>query len=136
MEYDYRRGSVLDIGFIYHFYTKIRTAITAPSLAQHFTSHYSKQTSALSLLLTSGSGNNSGYFSASVFKSSLNGSSLPNASSCFNCPPYNPFARTEWKTQFQQYQYCCMRIRYRGNMFTEPLPRNGSTRHNIFRKPE
>jgi hypothetical protein len=33
---------------------------------------------------------------------------------------------------FQQYLYCCMPIRYRGKVFTEPLPRNGSTRYNIF----
>jgi hypothetical protein len=30
------------------------------------------------------------------------------------------------KYRFQQYLYCCMRIRCRRNLFTEPLPRNGS----------
>jgi hypothetical protein len=30
------------------------------------------------------------------------------------------------KLRFQQYLYCCMRIHYHGNMFTEPLPRLGS----------
>jgi hypothetical protein len=30
------------------------------------------------------------------------------------------------KHSFQQYLYCCMRIRCRGNLFTESLPRNGS----------
>jgi hypothetical protein len=34
------------------------------------------------------------------------------------------------KRRFQQYLYCCMSIRCRGNMFTEPLPRNGSIRYN------
>jgi hypothetical protein len=28
--------------------------------------------------------------------------------------------------RFKQYLYCCMRIRCRGNVFTEPLHRNGS----------
>jgi hypothetical protein len=35
----------------------------------------------------------------------------------------------------QHYIYCCMRIHCRGNMFTEPLPRNGSTRHDIIEGP-
>jgi hypothetical protein len=26
---------------------------------------------------------------------------------------------------FQQFPYCCVLIRYRGNLFTPPLPRNG-----------
>jgi hypothetical protein len=30
-----------------------------------------------------------------VLKSSLNDGSLPTAYSSFNCPPYDPFARTE-----------------------------------------
>jgi hypothetical protein len=30
------------------------------------------------------------------------------------------------KHRFEEYIYCCMRIRYRGNVFTDPLPRNGS----------
>jgi hypothetical protein len=34
------------------------------------------------------------------------------------------------KHRFQHYLYCCIRIRCRGNMFTEPLPRNGSTSYN------
>jgi hypothetical protein len=29
-------------------------------------------------------------------------------------------------SRFQQYFECCMRIRFRGKVFTEPLPRNGS----------
>jgi hypothetical protein len=36
------------------------------------------------------------------------------------------------KHRFQQYIYCCMRIRCRGEVFTEPLPRNDSTRYNIL----
>jgi hypothetical protein len=35
------------------------------------------------------------------------------------------------KHRFQQYLCICMRIRCRGNVFTEPLPRNGSTRYSI-----
>jgi hypothetical protein len=34
--------------------------------------------------------------------------------------------------RFQQYLYCHMCSRCRGNMFTEPLPINGSIRCNIF----
>jgi hypothetical protein len=52
--------------------------------------------------------------------------------SCCNRPPYNPFARPEWKYRFQQHLYCWMRICCRGIEFTEPLPRNGSTRYNIL----
>jgi hypothetical protein len=36
------------------------------------------------------------------------------------------------KHRFQQYLYCCMRVRCSGNVFTEPLPSNGSTLYNIF----
>jgi hypothetical protein len=35
------------------------------------------------------------------------------------------------KHRFQQYLCCCLRIRSGGNMFTEPLPRNGYTRYNM-----
>jgi hypothetical protein len=30
------------------------------------------------------------------------------------------------KHRFQQNLYCCMRIHCRGNVFTKPLPRNGT----------
>jgi hypothetical protein len=36
------------------------------------------------------------------------------------------------KHRFKQYLYCCIRIHCRGNMFTEPLARNGCTRYNIL----
>jgi hypothetical protein len=36
------------------------------------------------------------------------------------------------KHRFQQYLFCYMRIRCSGNVFTDPLPRNGSTRYNIL----
>jgi hypothetical protein len=29
-----------------------------------------------------------------------------------------------WKRCFQQFFYCCVCIRYRGNVSTEPMPRN------------
>jgi hypothetical protein len=34
--------------------------------------------------------------------------------------------RTAYKTTVQQFLYCCVCIRCRGNVFTEPLPRNDS----------
>jgi hypothetical protein len=43
---------------------------------------------------------NDGYSSASGIKSSLNDSSLATAFSCFSCPLYNPFERTEQKIPF------------------------------------
>jgi cytochrome c oxidase assembly factor CtaG len=46
-------------------------------------------------------------------------------------PPYNPFTRTVHKHRFHQYLYCCMRILYRWNVFTKPLPRNCSKLYNI-----
>jgi hypothetical protein len=38
------------------------------------------------------------------------------------------------KLHFQQY-LCCVRIRCRGNVFTELSPRNGCTRYNIYSVP-
>jgi hypothetical protein len=32
--------------------------------------------------------------------------------------------RPHWKRRFQQFFYCCVCIRYRGNISTEPLPSN------------
>jgi hypothetical protein len=46
----------------------------------------------------------------------------------FITPLYGP----NRKHHFQQYLYFCLRIRYRGNVFTEPLPRNGYTRYIIL----
>jgi hypothetical protein len=43
-----------------------------------------------------------------------------------------PLHEQSKKHSLQQNLYCCMRIRCRGNVFTEPLPSNGSTRYNIF----
>jgi hypothetical protein len=41
---------------------------------------------------------------------------------CSNCPGYNFSARTTYETQFI---FCCVHILCRGNVFTEPLTRNG-----------
>jgi hypothetical protein len=38
------------------------------------------------------------------------------------------------KPRFRQYLYCCMRMICRRNVFTQPLPRHGSTRCNILRR--
>jgi hypothetical protein len=86
-----------------------------------------------------------------ALKSSLNCGSLITASfphrllyrTAFVAPIF--FFVTPWhgpsrKHLFQKYLYCCMRIRCCGNVFTEPLPRNGfgillisrSLRHNGF----
>jgi hypothetical protein len=67
---------------------------------------------------------NNGYSSASGIKSSLHGDSL--ASIVLLITPLHGPSR---KHRFQQYLYCRMRIRCRGYMFTESLPRNGSTRY-------
>jgi hypothetical protein len=71
----------------------------------------------------------SGYSFASVLKSSLNGGSLPTtiASTVLLITPLHGPSR---KHLFQQHLYCCMRIRCCWNMFTKPLPRNGSTCYN------
>jgi hypothetical protein len=55
--------------------------------------------------------------------------SLPSFSSVFLITPLHGPSR---KHRFQQYFYCCMRIRCRGNVFTEPLFRNGSTLYSVF----
>jgi hypothetical protein len=44
----------------------------------------------------------------------------------FVAPVTTPLYGPSRKHRFQQYLYCCMRIRCHGNVFTEPLPRNGS----------
>jgi hypothetical protein len=43
--------------------------------------------------------------------------------------PYLYPPGTGWPVYFQQYLQCCVRIRCCGNVFTEPLPTNGSTRY-------
>jgi hypothetical protein len=58
---------------------------------------------------------NNDYSFASGSKSSLNGDSLP--TELFST--YSHLAR------IKEYLYCCLRIRFLGNVFTEPLPRNG-----------
>jgi hypothetical protein len=42
-----------------------------------------------------------------------------------------PLHEPSRKSRLQQYHCGCVRIRWRGNVFAEPLPRNGSTRYNI-----
>jgi hypothetical protein len=42
---------------------------------------------------------------------------------CPNCFLCNSSARTTSKIPFL---YCCVRVRFRGSVFTEPFPRNGS----------
>jgi hypothetical protein len=41
---------------------------------------------------------------------------------CHNCLPYNSSALSSSKTLFF---YCCVHIRFHGNVFTKPLLRNG-----------
>jgi hypothetical protein len=36
-----------------------------------------------------------------------------------------PWHRPHRKHRFRQYLYCCMRIRWCGNVFIDPLPKNG-----------
>jgi hypothetical protein len=77
------------------------------------------------------------YYSASVFKSSLIGGSLPTSFLALIVLLLTPLLGPSRKYRFQQYFYCCLRILYRENMFTEPLPRNGSIRYsiNVWQKP-
>jgi hypothetical protein len=86
---------------------------------------------------------NSGNCSASALKSSLNGGShstvpfLPTLPYRINSIASIVLLITSLhgpsrKHRFQQYLYRCMSVRCRGNVFTEPLPINGSTRYNIY----
>jgi hypothetical protein len=80
---DYRRGFGLDIGFIDHFNTHVTilhySAIANfHTLQNHAESFPVRSVFASTCLITA---SNSGYFSASVLKYSLNGASLPTASS-------------------------------------------------------
>jgi hypothetical protein len=87
---------------------------------------------------------NNGYSSASGIKSFLNGNSFPAelflpkskllydgriTANHFVLAPtivllITPLHGPSRKHRFQQYLYCCMRIRCCGNVFTAPLPRN------------
>jgi hypothetical protein len=77
---------------------------------------------------------NCGDSSASGLKSTLNGCFLPTVSFPHRLPYRNdlvapivflttPLHGPSRKHRFQKYLYCCIRIRCRGNVFTEPLPR-------------
>jgi hypothetical protein len=70
---------------------------------------------------------NNDYSSTSVLKSSLNGCFLPTELFLLQFVSLWPLHGPTRKDSFQQYLYCCMRIHCCGNVFTEPLPGNGSS---------
>jgi hypothetical protein len=134
-QWHYRPSFGLEIGFIDHLiHSRLVTTLNHSGIAPHFTNH-AKSFPARSVFTSTClvTASNNGYSSASRLKSSLNSYSLPTVYSCFIVLFITPLHRPSRKHSFQQYIYCCMRIRCRGNVFTELLPRNGSTRYNILR---
>jgi hypothetical protein len=122
-ERDSRRGFGLDIRFTDHLNTRLVTTLNYSLIADlhtlQITTAHAKSFPAcrvftISFLLTD---SNNGYSSASVLKSSLNGGSLPTASSCSSCPPYNPKARTTVKKPFPAVSLLLHVACWRGNLF-------------------
>jgi hypothetical protein len=129
---DYRRGFGFDIGFTDHLQvtTTNNRNIIADFHTLQITTAHAKHFPACSIftrcfLVTV---SNNGYSSASVLKPFDR--RLP--SNCLFCLLITPLHGPNRKHRFQQYFYCYMCIRCRGDMFTEPLPRNGSTRYITF----
>jgi hypothetical protein len=132
---DYRRGFGWDIGFTDHLYTPLGTKSKHSAIADL---HKSQITTAPAkcfpacCVFTSRSiaaASNSGHSSAS------RASPLWTAYSPHRAPYrtdsvaavaflITPLHGPSIKHRSQQYLYCCMRILCRGNLFTEPLPRN------------
>jgi hypothetical protein len=135
---DCRRGFGLGIGFTDHLYTRFGTTNSYSAIANIQTLQIARAHSKFlpaccvftSLCLVTSS--NSGDSSASALRSSLNGCSLPTKLFSSQTPVqnwlgypsfllYNSSARPAQTTSF----FCCMRIRCRGNVFTEPFPNSG-----------
>jgi hypothetical protein len=130
-----------DIGFIDHLYTRLKTT---NNYSANVNLHNSQITTAWSksfpvyCVFTSRSlatASNNGDSSASsaqalperrLHSNCLFSSQTPlqNWLGCPNCPPYNPLQGSSGKHRFQQYLYCCMHVRCRVMLFTEPLRRN------------
>jgi hypothetical protein len=138
---DYRRGFALDFGFIDHLYTQLGTTSNYSALANihhsQITTAHAKYFPARSVFTSSClvTASNNGYSSASALWSYLNGDYLPAASFPHRLPYttdsvvptvfiITPLHGPSRKHRFQQHLYCCMLIRRRGNVSTEPLPRN------------
>jgi hypothetical protein len=134
-ECDSLRGPGLDIGCIHHLYTRPGTTSNHSATANL---HNSQMTTAPAKPFTAccvftkrslATASNSGDSSASALKSSLH--SLPYKIDLVD--PFmfllTPLHGPSRKHSFQEYLYCCMRICWHDNVFTEPLPRNGP---NIF----
>jgi hypothetical protein len=126
----------MDIGFTDHFNTRFVIFHTLQVTRAHSRSFTARSVFTRRFLVTA---SNDGYSSASVLKSSLNGGSLPTPSFLHRIPYRTDFVDPvvflitpqhgqSITHRFKQYLCCCMRIHCHGNVFTEPLPRNGSTR--------
>jgi hypothetical protein len=95
---DYRRIFWLDIGFIDHLYTQLVITINYSAIADFYTlPNHDKPFPACSVFTSSFLVTTSinGCSSASVLESPATGASHPIFFSCFSCPLYNPFSRTE-----------------------------------------
>jgi hypothetical protein len=118
--------------FIDHLYTQLETTSNKSASANLRNSQITTASAKLfpaCRVFTSRSPvtfSNSGHSSVSALKSCLHSLRYRtlltvNRNHCSNCLGYNISARTTQKTPFF---YCCVRVRCRGKMSTEPLPRN------------
>jgi hypothetical protein len=93
---DYRRGFVLDNGFLDHLYTQLETICNYSSIANLHTLQITLNIFQPAVYFTRRflvTASNNGYSSASVLKSSLNGGYLPTSSqliSSWRQAPWNP----------------------------------------------
>jgi hypothetical protein len=127
MERDSRRGFRLDIGFIDHLYTQLGTT-SFSSLSSPAVSWQRLLTVEILQLHMLKSSPNDGSLATASFPNRLRYRTDLVAPIVFLITPLHGPSR---KRRFQQYHCCCMRIRCRENVSTEPLPRNGSTCYNI-----
>jgi hypothetical protein len=127
---DYRRGFKLNIGFIYHLQVVTTNRCNIISDFSYFTNHYTP-----SLLRPA-------VFSLDVSWQRLLTVDIPQLhtpKSSLHRLPYRTHSVAPFfflitpphgpnrKPRFQQYLYCCASIHWSENVFSEPLPKNGSS---------
>jgi hypothetical protein len=121
---DCRRGFGLCIEFIDHLYTQLGTSSNYSAIANLYTlkitTAHAKSFPACCVFTSRSlvTVSNSGDSSASALKSSIRRQPYRTDSVAPIFFLITPLHGLSTKHRFQQYLYCCMRIRCRGNVFT------------------